>query len=171
MHGHPFDPFVHRAGQFAHAIGSGGQALGQPLGHALPEGDQLLTELLKRGVGLRHVGVDFDLDQPVKRIQVSEEHGATEMLFLGVQATLPDYFSRISSGGKLNFVDNKTYRKGSFPVSDMGDPRTPEFTHRMLNEVRTAMATPAAPLPAGVTDVRMFRISVANTLIGITAEK
>jgi hypothetical protein len=117
------------------------------------------------------VGVDFDLDHSQKRIQVTRETANTKMLFLGLQANLPDYFSRLSSGGNLSFLQNKMYRDGAFPVRDAGDRPTPAFIHSMLSQMRSVKPSSSDSLPPHVTDVRLSRLGIASAIVGVSIQK
>src|SRR5262249_33015067 len=51
-------------------------------------------------------------------------------------------------------------------LPELGTP-DPTFLNATLNELRTQQPTLLAPLPAGVTDLRFYRIFVQETVTGI----
>jgi len=142
-------------------------------GHIAPQSSPLdpVVEIADFNGTAAFIGVDFDLDQPNKRIQVTSETANTNLLFIGLQANMPDYFSRLSSGGKLNFLENKVYRNGAFPVHDLGDQPTPAFTRMMMSQMRSVKPAPPRSLPRGVTDVRLNRLGITNAIVGVSVQK
>jgi hypothetical protein len=111
---------------------------------------------------------EFDFHGVSRSIQIGAENSNTNVLIAGIDPNSANYFVRSSSGGYLNFVNNKyCIASGCFQVSDQGSARTAQGVKNLLNQVRTEKANFPTNLPAGVTDVRLYRLDLTSAAVGI----
>jgi hypothetical protein len=83
-----------------------------------------------------------------------------------------NYFENAASPAAHAVLSNSrhlatTWGNRSVPTKDDGEAN-PAFIESMLSHTRTERAEPLRALPAGVTDVRIFRVWVANGLNNVT---
>ncbi|MGP0094483.1 MAG: glycosyl hydrolase family 28-related protein [Xanthobacteraceae bacterium] len=86
--------------------------------------------------------------------------------------TASSYFSNLSSGvvGAFN-LNRYSSSNGSTPITDMTATPNAAFISATLAQSRTAHPSQILDLPAGVTDVRFYRVSVDLGTIGIHLER
>lgn len=106
------------------------------------------------------------------RIAVSGDGRASKVLGLAVydQQPQPRYFANETSpAAQVSLVNSRHGMAGSRSVASppvgLGEPR---FIEELLAQTRGAMPGPLGPLPAGVTDLRLFRVWVTRGLNNIT---
>jgi Concanavalin A-like lectin/glucanases superfamily/Pectate lyase superfamily protein/K319L-like, PKD domain len=115
------------------------------------------------------LGVRYDtFGQSQRTTRVSSETSNTNVFLGGLEFNLPNSFVRSSSGGTLNFLNNKVLgSSGSQQLPDSGDARTAAFVRSMLNQIRTVQPSLPTSLASGITDVRMFRVRILSAIVGI----
>jgi Malectin domain/Pectate lyase superfamily protein len=114
------------------------------------------------------LGSEFDFHGINRSIQVGSENSNTNVFIAGLDPNQQGYFSRLSSGGYLNFINNKVCSgSGCFQVPDQGDPRTAQFVRTALNQLRNEKSVLPATLPAGTTDVKLYRLDIKAAAVGV----
>jgi hypothetical protein len=105
----------------------------------------------------------------------------TQALFLGQAANQSNYYTDANSLGSVYFDDSQGQSvvagsNGPVQISDQPanslTPPTPpaypvSFIDNMLNLSRTEPDQPITDLPSGVTDARLYRISISSCAIGL----
>jgi len=110
------------------------------------------------------------------RVEVKGDGSETEALFFGLGANIPS----TNNGWRLPFVNASPHAKvvrladldvfpggGSPYYLPPPGPVDTNFIRAMLEQVRTERPRPLTPLPPEVTDLRMFRVTVAGASVGI----
>jgi hypothetical protein len=101
---------------------------------------------------------------------VVEGRGADlNLLLLGVQMGIGEgYLVNNSPEAHVALLESMQYTPGGGgrPVPDVGAADS-DFLRRMLAPTRSTKAEPLTTVPAGLTDVRLYRIGVSNAQIGI----
>jgi hypothetical protein len=114
------------------------------------------------------LGSEFDFHGLSRSIQIGSENSNTNVFISGIDPNQQNYFSRSSAGGYLNFINNKyCTAAGCFQVPDQGDARSAQFVTNLLNQLRTEKAGVPTNLPAGTTDVRVYRVNMVSPSVGI----
>jgi Pectate lyase superfamily protein len=111
------------------------------------------------------------------RITIQGNGSRASVLVMGVFAEqkTSDYFLNASSPAARAMLVNSRHvattlaNNRSVPTKDEGGS-DPAFVESMLSHTRRERAEPLRALPAGVTDVRMFRVWVSNGLNNVTLE-
>jgi len=105
------------------------------------------------------------------RMALAGDGAAAKLLGVGLfcEQRLPECFSDTTAPrARFRIVNSrqKTGTLGNYSISavDMGAATDAAFMLEMLEHARTERPTSLTPLPASVTDVRLFRIWVANGL-------
>jgi len=91
------------------------------------------------------------------------------VLLLGVQMGIGDgYLINNAPDARIALLESMQYTPGGGgkPVPDVGSV-DPDFLRRMLAPTRSMKPKPLDPIPAGLTDVRLYRIGVYNAQVGI----
>lgn len=120
------------------------------------------------------VGLSFNLNgyktTPATAIQIGTESANTNALFLGMFASLDNFFARERVGGNVGLVLPQTRTRpngGAMQAPDQG-LSTPEFVVHSLRHARSLeWASQPYIAPSGSTDVRIYRIK-ANQTMGVS---
>jgi hypothetical protein len=91
------------------------------------------------------------------------------LLLLGVQMGIGEgYLVNNSPEARVALLQSMQYTAGGGgkPVADVGTA-DPDFIRRMLAPTRSTKSKPLDASPAGLTDVRLYRIGVCNAQIGM----
>jgi hypothetical protein len=82
---------------------------------------------------------------------------------------VPDYLQNQGSPAAETALLNSRsqIRRGSSVRTDDRGAADPQFLRQMLSQTREEQPGAIGDLPAGVTDIRFYRVSVSNTVIGI----
>jgi hypothetical protein len=77
-----------------------------------------------------------------------------------------NWIDNSASSQQVGFLDNLYYATGNWPVSESGASDS-TFLRAGFQQIRTQKPIPLADLGQGVTDVRLFTVSIDSTLNGI----
>jgi hypothetical protein len=111
------------------------------------------------------------------RISVSGDGSKSMVLGIGVFAVqrAPGYFLNAASPPAQAALVNSRHLAllpGIYSTATANSgPAEPSFIRTMLSHARAELARPLATLPGGVTDVRLFRVWVANGMNNITLRR
>ncbi|HEY3398713.1 MAG TPA: glycosyl hydrolase family 28-related protein [Armatimonadota bacterium] len=122
-------------------------------------------------------GVMASVSPLTTHVAIGGDGAKTEALFLGCQrnnapADAADAFFQINApGARVGLLHNRNADQtgATFPVPDAGVTDS-SFLREMLSFLRRERPKPINDLPAGVTDVRLYRIFVEGSRIGIRLE-
>lgn len=115
------------------------------------------------------LGVDFVWWKPhLQAIQVHGEGADTHLLLLGCLLMEPQAFANHSPRAQVAFLHNRAFAKevGTVPIPNQGQA-DPAFLRRMLAPTRQARPRLLRPIQPGITDVRLYRVFVFNTQVGL----
>ena len=109
------------------------------------------------------------------RIVVDGDGSNTKVLALGMQGNNDTYLANNSPTAKAALLFGRKYSNGSYPVAHQGNPGnivdgssgTAAFLQEMLAQTRSEKPRAVNPLQNGVTDVRLYRVKVQRSLIGV----
>jgi hypothetical protein len=105
------------------------------------------------------------------RIVSSGDSTGARILALGFMGgvNVPDYLQNQGSPAAETALLNSRsqIRRGSSVRTDDRGAADPQFLRQMLSQTREEQPGAIGDLPAGVTDIRFYRVSVSNTVIGI----
>jgi hypothetical protein len=102
-------------------------------------------------------------------IVVKGQGADLSLLLLGVQMGIGEgYLVNHSPEARVALLQSMQYTPGGGgkPLPDVGTA-DPEFLRRMLALPRATKEKPLGAIPAGLTDVRLYRIGVCNAQIGM----
>ena len=113
------------------------------------------------------VGLEFNLHFPTNGIVINKENPSTKLFFMGIWGNFPKYYSRLGSGGEVVFAMMKSPESPNTQVPDQGQSDT-NYMLDGLAQLRS-LKWDAEPYvaPEGATDVRLYRIKMMDTLIGV----
>ncbi len=102
------------------------------------------------------------------RLVVRGEGSDTRVLLGGVLGTGDAHAANESPRARFAFFQSLRYTPGggAAPLPGRGTA-DPDFLRRMLAPVRNERPRPLGALPSGVTDVRLYRVTVQDALVGI----
>ena len=104
-------------------------------------------------------------------VRITGGSGDTRVLGLGLASTLPDAFVNDSPSAQVALLGSRTGYNGvpqvSVPNYTNQIGSVPEFVRQMLAQTRGAHPQPLTHLPEGVTDVRMYRVTVEGGSVGL----
>jgi hypothetical protein len=105
------------------------------------------------------------------RIVSNEDANGSKILALGLLGgvDVPDFFVMGGSSKRqavLADSRNAIRRGSSVKIPDRGS-LDPPFLRQMLEQTRAEQPQLIQDLPSGVSDVRFYRVSVSNALVGI----
>ncbi|WP_317201183.1 glycosyl hydrolase family 28-related protein [Janthinobacterium sp.] len=112
------------------------------------------------------VGLSFNMKRPEQGILIKQELANTKALFLGVTGNVADYYyKRTNTGGTVGFSMMKTERTKQVGNTGATDSAT---VLSGLAQIRSMSwdRTPAV-IPAGATDVLLYRIRTFDTKVGL----
>jgi len=92
----------------------------------------------------------------------------TNILLLGLEGHQSNYVTRDATVTNFGLLNSHLYdpQNGSLPIPNQGSA-SPAFVRSMLASTRTETPNSLAPLPAGVTDVKMYHLAIENTGTGL----
>jgi hypothetical protein len=106
------------------------------------------------------IGVDLE-----DRINISGS-SAGKILALGLQGRLSNYFINNTSAD-ARLINSRRYNGGTFVVNNIGSPDI-SFLRDMLAQTRGSnLSNEYESFPAGITDVRMYRVYAERTIVGL----
>jgi hypothetical protein len=109
-------------------------------------------------------------------LRVTGDGQATKVLGLGLAGNLPNYFTNDSPNAQVMLLGSRTSNPDipvKLPIPNYTNQVSsmPEFVRQMLAQTRSERPQKLTPLPDGVTDVRLYRVSVEGPLVGILLTK
>jgi hypothetical protein len=92
----------------------------------------------------------------------------TSVLLLGIEGHQANYVTQDTTVSNFALLNSHLYTSGSgsFPIPNQGSA-SPSFLRNMLASTRTEKPSPLSPLPVGVTDVRIYRVAIEQSLTGL----
>jgi hypothetical protein len=105
-------------------------------------------------------------------INLTGASGGASVLGLGLSQPYLPLLNNTSSGpASIELLNNEQSGNpppgaGAGVVSDIGTP-DPVFLTKTLTDLRTALPTVPGPLPSGVTDVRLYRVTTNLGTVGV----
>ena len=101
-------------------------------------------------------------------ISVANAQSDTSVLLFGIEGRQPNYVTTDATVvNNFALIESHLFGvNGSFPIPNVGSA-PPAFLRTMLSSTRTEKPATLGPLPAGVTDVRLYRIAIEQTVTGL----
>jgi hypothetical protein len=155
-----------------------------------------LARLVDRGIFTLHGGRVAPSPQSIPVVEINGFHGMvtlagvqlnnsvlaanaqsdTSILLLGIEGTQANYVSVDPTVTNFALLNSHAYTVGtgsysgwglgSFPIPNQGTA-SPNFLRSMLASTRTEKPDALAPLPAGVTDVKLYRLAIEQSGTGL----
>ena len=102
-------------------------------------------------------------------ISVSNAQNDTNVLLMGLEGYQANYVTTDGSLNNFALLNSHLYdfNLGSYPIPNQGST-SPSFLRSMLSPTRTARPDALNPLPAGTTDVKLYRVAIQQSVVGLT---
>ena len=156
------------------------------VGHLAPQSGAPIedfTQVTSFNGNITFLGAEYDFSNDANNtrqaLHVVSQVGGTNILWAGqsccqynqnVSGGGPSYTGVSGSAGVVTLINNKILGlDGAFEIADSGVARTASFIRSMVAPIRTVLPTvdPAPNTASGVTDVRIYRVDLAASNVGI----